>query len=182
MHEFYQQWTRQAKLEAAPGTGEGTDHGAVEIIAQIVEAVTGTMYWDYVHEHIFGRCGMTCSAFDTRPQWLSDEHITHSYIRQADGSRVDAVRNLDKGSSSPYQPGKNPGRNFIDGGGDGGFATAPNLVRFAHALRDGTVLERPYADLLTGAKFPQWRGKEGQEPQEPDAPRGFGTYGRRPRS
>lgn len=38
--------------------------------------------------------------------------------------------------------------------GDGGFATAPDLVRFAHALSDGTVLDRPYADLLTGAKIP----------------------------
>ena len=109
----------------------------------IVDAVTGTTYWDYVHEHVFGRCGMTGSAFYTRPQWLTDEHIAHSYMRQADGSRVDAVRNLDKGSSSPYIPGKNPGRNFIDPVGDGGFATAPDLVRFAHALRDGTVLDRP---------------------------------------
>jgi CubicO group peptidase (beta-lactamase class C family) len=46
VHEFYQQWTRQAKLEAAPGTGEGTAQAAVEIIAQIVEAVTGMLYWD----------------------------------------------------------------------------------------------------------------------------------------
>jgi hypothetical protein len=134
-----------------------------------------------VHEHVFGRCGMTCSAFYIRPQWLTDEHIAHSYMRQADGSRVDAVRNLDKGSSSPYIPGKNPGRNFLDGAGDGGFATAPDLVRFAHALRDGTVLDRPWADVLTGAKFPSWRDKEGQE-EDPDGPPGSGPTGRRPTS
>jgi CubicO group peptidase (beta-lactamase class C family) len=67
----------------------------LDISAQIVEAVTGTTYWDYVHEHVFGRCGMTGAAFYIRPQWLTDEHIAHSYMRQADGSRVDAVRNLD---------------------------------------------------------------------------------------
>lgn len=34
-----------------------------------------------------------------------------------------------------------------------GFATARDPVRFAEALRDGTVLDRPYADLLAGAKL-----------------------------
>ncbi|PZF96761.1 serine hydrolase domain-containing protein [Micromonospora deserti] len=161
VHEFYQQWTRQAKLEAAPGTGFDNSGAGFAIAAQIVEAVTGTTYWDYVHEHIFGRSGMTGSAFYTRPQWLTDEHIAHSYMLQADGSRVDAVRNLDKGSPNPYEPGKNPGRNFIDYAGDGGFATAPDLVRFAHALRNGTVLDRPFAELFTGAKIPQGKGKDG---------------------
>jgi CubicO group peptidase (beta-lactamase class C family) len=127
-----------------------------------VQTVAGTTYWDYVHEHIFGRCGMTGSAFYTRPQWLTDEHIAHPYMLQADGSRVDAVRNLDKGSLNPAIPGKNPGRAFIGYAADDGFATAPDLVRwFAHALRDGTVLDRPFADLLTGAKIPKGAGGDG---------------------
>jgi Beta-lactamase len=78
----------------------------------------------------------------------------HPYLTLADGSQVDAVRNLDLGSPYPYELGKNPGRAFIDAPGDGGFATAPDLVRFAHALADGTVLDRPWADVLTGAKIP----------------------------
>lgn len=154
VHEFYERWARQAKAVAAPGTP--TDHAGAEVAipALIVEAVTGTTYWDYVQEHIFKRCGMTGTAFYTRPQWLTDPHIAHSYMRLADGSRVDAVRNLDEGSPDPNQLGKNPGRSFIDPPGDGGFATAPDLVRFAHALGDGTVLDRPYAELFTGAKIP----------------------------
>jgi CubicO group peptidase (beta-lactamase class C family) len=146
-----------------PPPGTPTDHAGAEVVipALIVEAVTGKTYWDYVQEHIFGRCGMTGTAFYTRPQWLTDEHIAHSYMTQADGSRVDAVRNLDKGSPYPYEPGKNPGRSFIDAPGDGGFATAPDLVRFAHALGDGTVLDRPYAELLTGAKIPHGAGSFG---------------------
>ncbi|MFI7005377.1 serine hydrolase domain-containing protein [Streptomyces sp. NPDC050145] len=154
VHEFYEGWARRAKPVAAPGTP--TDHSGAEVAipALIVEAVTGTTYWDYAQEHIFGRCGMSGTAFYTRPQWLADQHIAHSYMRQADGSRVDAVRNLDKGSPDPFQLGKNPARGFIDAPGDGGFATAPDLVRFAQALGDGTVLDSPYAELLTGAKFP----------------------------
>jgi CubicO group peptidase (beta-lactamase class C family) len=97
---------------------------------------------------------MTGSAYYTRQQWLTDEHIAHPYMRQADGSRVDAVRNLDKGSLHPQAPGRNPGRAFIGYSSGDGFATAPDLVRFANALRDGTVLARPYADLFAGAKLP----------------------------
>jgi hypothetical protein len=43
---------------------------------------------------------MSGSGFYTRPQWLTDEHIAHPYMTLADGSQVDAVRNLDK--SGPY--------------------------------------------------------------------------------
>lgn len=158
VHEYHEQWARQATLVGVPGAGSNghLPGGGVGLAmaAQIVEAVSGMTFWDYVHEHVFGRCGMTGSGFYTREQWLTDEHIAHSYMRQADGSRVDAVRNLDKGSVSPYIPGRNPGRSFIGYASGDGFATAPDLVRFAHALRDGTVLDRPYADLFAGAKLP----------------------------
>ncbi|MGA4837880.1 serine hydrolase domain-containing protein [Streptomyces sp. G45] len=154
VREYNAQWARQSKLESAPGTPTNHSGAEVAIPAMIVEAVTGTTYWDYVEEHVFRRCGMTGTAFFTRPQWLTDRHIAHSYMRQADGSRVDAVRNLDKGSPDPYHLGKNPARGFIDAPGDGGFATAPDLVRFAHALADGTVLDRPYAELLTAPRLP----------------------------
>ena len=174
VHEFYAQWARQSTLVAAPGTP--TDHSGAEVAipALIVEAVTGMTYWDYVQENIFRRCGMTGTAFYTRPQWLTDEHIAHSYMTVADGSRVDAVRNLDQGSPYPYELGKNPGRLFIDAPGDGGFATAPDLARFANALGDGTVLARPYAELLTGAKIPHAPQTQGFRPAVADA--SFGAY------
>ncbi|MGW6244323.1 serine hydrolase domain-containing protein [Streptomyces roseolus] len=177
VREFYEWWARQSKPVAAPGTP--TDHSGAEVTipALIVEAVTGMTYWDYVEEHVFRRCGMTGTAFSTRPQWLADKHIAHSYMRQADGSRVDAVRHLDRGSPDPLQLGKNPARGFIDPPGDGGFATAPDLVRFAHALADGTVLSRPYAELFTGPKIPlapQGGGLRGGRTTSADA--SFGTY------
>jgi CubicO group peptidase (beta-lactamase class C family) len=155
VHEYYEQRARQAKLAGVPGTPTTTHQEAeVTIPALIVEAVTGTTYWDYVQENLFKRCGMTGSAFYTRPEWLTDKHIAHPYMTVTDGSQVDAVRNLDKSSPYTYILGKNPGRAFIDAPGDGGFATAPDLVRFAHALSDGTVLDRPWSDVLTGAKVP----------------------------
>ena len=165
VHAYYEQRARQAKLVGVPGVPD-TDHEEAEVTlsALIVEAVSGRSYWEYVQENVFARCGMTGSGFFTRPQWLTDAHIAHPYMKLADGSVVDAVRNLDKSSPDPSVAGKNPGRAFIDAPGDGGFATAPDLVRFAHALGDGTVLDRPWADVLTAAKTPH-------------GPASFGAYG-----
>jgi CubicO group peptidase (beta-lactamase class C family) len=165
VHAYYEQRARQAKLVGVPGVPDTAHEEAeVTISALIVEAVTGSTYWDYVQEHIFKRCGMTGSAFYTRPRWLTDAHIAHPYMKLADGRVVDALRNLDKGSPAPEVLGKNPGRAFIDAPGDGGFATAPDLVRFANALLDGTLLQRPWADVLFAAKIPH-------------GPTSFGAYG-----
>ncbi|MFF5715327.1 serine hydrolase domain-containing protein [Streptomyces buecherae] len=179
VREYYERWARQAKLVSAPGTP--TDHAGAEVAisALIVEAVSGTTYWDHVEENVFRRCGMTGTAFYTRPQWLTDKHIAHSYMRVADGSLVDAVRNLDKGSPDPYQLGKNPARGFIDFPGDGGFATAPDLVRFAHGLSDGTLLDRHYAELFFGPKIPlapQGGGLAREAYKSVPADAAFGTY------
>jgi CubicO group peptidase (beta-lactamase class C family) len=113
-----------------------------------------------VHEHIFERCGMTGSAYFTRDQWLTDEHIAHPYMLTPDGDEVDGVRNLDKDSTSLQGPGENPGRSFVGSA----FATAPDLLRFAKALYDGTVLDRPFADLLAAPQLPHWRAKDGGPP------------------
>jgi CubicO group peptidase (beta-lactamase class C family) len=165
VHAYSVKRARQATLVGIPGLPDTAhEEPEVTISALIVEAVAGTTYWDYVQEHIFRRCGMTGSAFYTRPQWLTDPHIAHPYMTLADGSQVDALTNLDQGSSRPEVLGKNPGRAFIDAPGDGGFATAPDLVRFAHALSDGTLLDRPWADVLFGAKIPH-------------GPASFGAYG-----
>lgn len=158
VHEYNEQWARQATLVGVPGAGSNGHRpgGGVGLAmaAQIVEAVSGMTFWDYVHEHVFERSGMNGSAFYNREQWLTDKHIAHPYMLQADGSLVDAVRNLDKGSLDPNTQGRNPGRGFIGYASGDGFATAPDLVRFAEALRDGTVLDRSYADLFAGAKLP----------------------------
>ncbi|MFC0004478.1 serine hydrolase domain-containing protein [Micromonospora siamensis] len=165
VHDYQQRWARRAELVGVPGTPNAFHAGAEAVIpALIVEAVSGQRYWDHVEENVFRRCGMTGSAFFTRPQWLTDRHIAHPYLTLADGSRVDALRHLDQGSPYPYLLGRNPGRAFIDAIGDGGFATAPDLVRFVRALGDGTLLDRPWADVLTAAKIPL-------------GPTTFGTYG-----
>ncbi|MBM2618492.1 beta-lactamase family protein [Actinoplanes sp. LDG1-06] len=152
------QWARQATLAGVPGSGSnGHLPGAgvgLSMAAQIVEALSGLTFWDYVHRNVFDRSGMRGSGFYTRTQWLADERIAHPYMLQADGRLVDAVRNLDLGSVNPNILGRNPGRAFIGYASGDGFVTAPDLVRFAEALRTGTVLDRVHAGLFAGAKLP----------------------------
>lgn len=155
VHDYQERWARQAKLVSTPGLPNAFHAGAETAIpALIVEAVSGQTYWNYVEENIFRRSGMTASAFYTRPQWLTDPHIAHPYLTLQNGAYLDAVRHLAIGSPLEYVLGKNPGRAFIDAIGDGGFATAPDLIRFTHALRDGTLLQRPWSDVFTAAKIP----------------------------
>jgi CubicO group peptidase (beta-lactamase class C family) len=164
-HAYQEQWARQVRLTGTPGLPTATHAGGETVIpALIVEAVSGQTYWDYVEQNIFRRAGMTGSAFYTRPQWLTDRHLAHPYMELADGSHVDALHHLDQGSPYEHVLGRNPGRVFIDAIGDGGFATAPDLVRFGRALLDGTLLDRPWADVLTSAKLPL-------------GPTGFSAYG-----
>ena len=158
VHRYHEQWVRQATPAGVPGAGSN-DHlpgggAGLAMAAQVVESVSGMTFWDYLHEHVFRRCGMRGSAYYTRQQWLTDERIAHPYLMQADGSLIDAVRHLDRGSADRDTPGRNPGRGFVGYASGDGFATAPDLVRFAEALRAGTVLDRPYADLFAGAKLP----------------------------
>lgn len=155
VHSYYQRRARQSILVGIPGLpNTAHEEPEVTISALIVEAVAGVTYWDYVQKNIFQRCAMTSSAFYTRPQWLTDTRIAHPYMTLADGRIVDALTNLDDSSPEPDVLGENPGRAFIDAPGDGGFATAPDLVRFAHGLTDGTLLDRPWADVFTAAKIP----------------------------
>ncbi|GAA1593610.1 serine hydrolase domain-containing protein [Actinoplanes couchii] len=165
VHDFYAQRARQARLTGTPGLPSETHQEAnTTIPALIVEAVSGLSYWDYVEKFIFRRAGMTDSGFFTRTQWLNDRTIAHPYMQLADGSYVDALRNLDEGSPLDHIAGKNPGRIFIDAPGDGGFATAPDLVRFVRALHDGTLLSRQWLDVLIA-------------PKAPTGPASFGAYG-----
>jgi len=155
VHDYYEQRARQATLTGIPGLpGTGHQEAEITISALLVEAVSGLTFWDYVRRNVYRRCGMTSEPFATRPRWLTDPGIAHPYMRVAGGAVVDALRHLDQGSARPEVLGKNPGRAFVAAPGDGGFAGAPDLVRFGRALLDGTLLERPWADVLLAARIP----------------------------
>ncbi len=167
---------REQRLEFTPGSRHAYSSMGMEVLGEIVAKVSGKTFWDYVHDHILVPAGMTRSGYFTRPQWLSDERIAHPYMYQSDGSRVDAVRNLDKGAVLGGAPGSNAARAFIGNGGGGGFATAPDLVRFALALQGGKLLSRPYTELFQSGKVPMTPRPQAGDPQ-PALQEAFQGYG-----
>ncbi|MFC7722440.1 serine hydrolase domain-containing protein [Nonomuraea recticatena] len=151
--EIVRKALREGELQFTPGTQHAYGGACLDALGEIVTKITGMSYWDYVHEHIFGAAGMTGSRYYTRTEWLADPAIAHPYMLQADGSRVDALRDL-KASAVIGGPGTSPARPFVGLPSVGAFSSAPDLVRLAQALQNHKLLTRPYTDLYVGPKFP----------------------------
>jgi CubicO group peptidase (beta-lactamase class C family) len=132
-----------------------------DTLGAIVAAVSGQSFYDYVREHIFAPAGMTRSGFYPRPRWLTDKRFAHPYMLDPSGHRVDALRT-----------GQGAARMFIGTGGGNAFSTAADLVRFAAALQDGTLLDPTYTELYMSPKFPT-RPRGAVDP----AVRSFVAYG-----
>ncbi|MFI6299696.1 serine hydrolase domain-containing protein [Nonomuraea sp. NPDC050790] len=163
---------REQKLRFVPGTKKEYASTGYTVLGQIVAAVSGMPFHEYVREHVFEPAGMKRSAYYTRPQWLTDERIAHPYMLQEDGSRIDGVRNLDKGGTLGVK-GSNAARGFIGGGGGNAFASAPDLLRFAWALKNHKLLNRAYTEMWLSPKI------SGPSLGPPDPRRGesFQAYG-----
>ncbi|GAA0911819.1 serine hydrolase domain-containing protein [Nonomuraea longicatena] len=141
-------------LEFAPGTRKAYSSMGYNLLGELVARVSGMSFQDYVRQNIFVPAGMRSSAYYDRRQWLADERIAHPYMYQKDGTRVDAVRNLDKGSVyGDAGQGSNSARGWMGTGGGNGFSTAPDLVRFAFALQGGKLASRPHTELYVNGKI-----------------------------
>jgi CubicO group peptidase (beta-lactamase class C family) len=134
---------RNQKLLFAPGTRYSYSNSGFVVLGAIVQQVSGLSYWDYMHQNVFARSGMTSTDFYTRPQVLAldaEHRVAHPYASQrGGGSRVDVL-------GTPMFIG------LPDGAG-GPYMTAPDLLRFADALQNGTLLNPAYAELMLNGKF-----------------------------
>lgn len=141
---------RQEGLQFTPGTSSDYSNSGYEVLGGIVAAASGQPYHDYVREHVFAAADMTATGFYTRPERLDDRRIARRYATQPSGERVDL---------SDQDP-------FVGTPAGHAFAPAPDMLRFALALQDGTLLPPAYADLALNGKEPSAPG---------DAPAAEGT-------
>ncbi|WP_157248008.1 serine hydrolase domain-containing protein [Nonomuraea typhae] len=122
-----------------PGTRYAYSNDGYFVLGEIVAAVSGQSYYDYVRRSIFAPAGMTRAHFPTRPQMRADPAIARPYATRPSGGRADV-------SDSPYFP-------FVGSPARGAYCTAADLLAFQRALRDGTLLDPAYAGLITGGKM-----------------------------
>lgn len=135
---------RQQPLLFPPGTRSVYSNDGFTVLGAIVAAVSGQSYYDYVREHIFVRAGMTRTECLTGHQVLALDDIAHPYSTpQGGGELVDGTTTPDFASSFSTSP------------AGGAFSTAPDLLRFAVALQDGTLMEPSFARLITSGKVPR---------------------------
>ena len=113
-----------------PGKGQSYSNTGFLVASMIVERVSGEDFRSYVKEHIFEPAGMTHTGFGHSPA------IAIPYARANGDDPLNPASSL--ASALPFYKGLLGG----PAAGQGGeYSTAPDLLRFASALRTGAILD-----------------------------------------
>ena len=109
----------------APGTRRAYSNAGYVVLGALVERVSGEEYFDYLRRHIFAPAGMTRTGVydrDSLPPF-----VAIGYTRDDNGP-ADTVLRANTGGL--------PGRGSPAGGS---YATAPDLLRYVRAVRNGAI-------------------------------------------
>jgi CubicO group peptidase (beta-lactamase class C family) len=131
-------FVRKLPLAFPPGAGNTYSNAGYLILGAIVAKVSGRSYYDYVREHVFERARMRTADFYTAPQWRADRRIAHPYHELPSGERVDALED----------------HLFMGLPAGGSFASAPDLVRLAHAFQEHRLLGEAFTRIVSSPKLP----------------------------
>lgn len=120
-----------APLAADPGTRFGYDGAATEVLARVVEVVSGQRFGDFLQTRLFAPLGMRDTGFSV-PE-AQRERVVDITTTDADGRRV-----LHDGPSARV-----PGArlNAYDSGAGGLYSTAADYARFCQMLLAGGTLD-----------------------------------------
>ncbi len=119
--------------------GEGLAYSlAHDVLAAVVEVVTGQKFGEFVKENIFDPCGMTHSTFLLPDESL--EEVCEQYI-------------FNKETNAPENCGKSI-QHFKFGsehesGGAGALSTVEDYIKFLEALRTERLISKETLDLMT---------------------------------
>lgn len=128
-------------MESAPGARFKYNNGGFVILSLVIEAVSGSGFHDYVHEHVLKLAGMAESGY-----YRLDSLPANTAIGYTADERGQVITNL--------------GLVPIIGGGDGGiYTTVADLDRFWRALSQGILLS---PSTVRAAWTPQTYSGNGQ--------------------
>lgn len=129
----YLQFFAGKPLKFEPGKGWSYSNAGMLVAGLIVERVSGQNYFDYVRDHIYQPAGMTSSGSYEKNKPEPNQAI--GYMRQGDKWVSNYTTLPLMGSSA-----------------GGGYSTAPDLLRFAQALREHKLLNVALTDEITAGK------------------------------
>jgi len=115
-----------------PGTQYSYSSYAWNIVAGIVENVSGQSFDDYMHENVWGPAGMDATYLEHQGEIVPNR--VRQYVKREDGAGV---------LNAPFAD------LSIKWAGGGMIAKAPDLVRFALAIDAGTILSPDAHDRMT---------------------------------
>jgi CubicO group peptidase (beta-lactamase class C family) len=130
-HADYLKLYGERPLEFEPGTQDRYSNYGFVLLGALIEKVTGQSYYDYVREKIFEPAGMRSTG--SLPENEDVPRRSMGYMKK-DGKWVPNTDTL------PY-------RGMAAGGG---YSTAGDMLRFAHALQSGKLLSNQMLTLATG--------------------------------
>lgn len=120
-----------------PGTGDEYSNAGPVVLGLIIEAITGQDYYDYIRQHVYQPAGMGQSDHYDKFENISGKAT--GYFAVAEGG--EEISNFD-----------DLGR--IGSAAGGGYASANDMLRFATALYDGTLIDTEHREQMTTAKTP----------------------------
>jgi D-alanyl-D-alanine carboxypeptidase len=135
---------RDAPLRFEPGTDRAYSNAGFILLGLVIEKVSGLAYDDYMARHVFAPAGMTATGPSTR---------TPAVPGMATGYTRRAGRGHGGTADAPERPNTEslPGRSTSAGGG---YSTAGDLVKFAHALREGRLVPAAFIPWTLGGDPP----------------------------
>ncbi|NND45971.1 MAG: beta-lactamase family protein [Xanthomonadales bacterium] len=124
-------------LDFAPGEGDQYSNAGPVVLGLIIEKVTGQDYYDYIREHIYAPAGMVNSDHYDKFENLSGKAT--GYMMPEEGGEL---------MSNQQDLGR------IGSAAGGGYASANDLLRFAQALYDGSLIDEQHREIMTTYKVP----------------------------
>ena len=133
-------------LAFPPGEKFQYSNAGYMLLGAIIEKVSGQDYYSYVQEHIYKPAGMNDTGFYEPGKPIPN--LAVGYTRMSlNGQPQTEIRD-------------NESTREIKGGpAGGGFSTAPDLVRFQHALFSYKLLDKAHTELVTTGKVDGPGGK-----------------------
>ena len=122
---------------------EYSNYGFV-LLGVVIEKASGENYYDYARKHIYEPAGMTSTGSEPEDQAVADRSVRYTKM----GSNGQWHANND---TLPHR-GTSAG---------GGYSTVDDLLSFANALQNHTLLKPEYREMLTTGKVDTPRGRYG---------------------
>jgi CubicO group peptidase (beta-lactamase class C family) len=134
----------QEPLVFEPGSDYQYSNGGPVVLGLIIEAVSGLDYYDYIREYVYAPAGMAHSGHYNKIETSSGKAI--GYLNAEAGEDPVLISNFEDLGN-------------IGSPAGGGYASANDLLGFATALYDGSLIDAGHREEMTTFKVEEAPGE-----------------------